>query len=240
MQVSQRGGTPSQLVRFGPAPSLFPTPIKEKPQGRNRSAPAIAAGPDPASCCWLCVGKMADSVEERRPTLHSPISVSICQRGRINAERSHTLFTPCWNVTRKLTRAKLAAFQCRTLACVVTQMRQRKVVRKNVLSQERCEALLVSLSNDQIAASETKAGSAHTAHDPALVSLGPTGLTAPPHYRPSKGCIETMRSYAVASAPRLRRRGVAASAGAQVGGRGVTPANGDMSPLPINPLGCRL
>jgi len=38
----------------------------------------------------------------------------------------------------------------------------------------------VSPSEDRIAASETKAGSAHTAHDPALVSPGPTGLTAPP------------------------------------------------------------
>jgi hypothetical protein len=64
---------------------------------------------------------------------------------------------------------------------LITQMRQREVVRKNVLSQERCEALLVSPSEDRIAASETKAGSAHTAHDPALVSPGPTGLTAPPH-----------------------------------------------------------
>ena len=62
-------------------------------------------------------------------------------------------------------------------------MRQREVVRKNVLSQERCEALLVSPSEDRIAASETKAGSAHTAHDPALVSPGPTGLTAPPQQR---------------------------------------------------------
>ena len=55
-------------------------------------------------------------------------------------------------------------------------MRQREVVRKNVLSQERCEALLVSPSEERIAALETKAGSAHTAHDPALVSPWPTGL----------------------------------------------------------------
>jgi hypothetical protein len=43
-----------------------------------------------------------------------------------------------------------------------------------------CEAQLVSPSDDQIAASETKAGSAHTAHDPALVSPGPTGLRLNP------------------------------------------------------------
>jgi len=66
-----------------------------------------------------------------------------------------------------------------------------------------CEALLVSPSDEQIAASETKAGSAHTAHDPALVSPGPTGLTAHPNngmhllvtaaVQPFQGCIETMR-----------------------------------------------
>ena len=55
-------------------------------------------------------------------------------------------------------------------------MSQREVVRKNVLSQERCEALLVSPSEKRIAALETKAGSAHTAHDPALVSPWLTGL----------------------------------------------------------------
>jgi hypothetical protein len=82
-------------------------------------------------------------------------------------------------------------------------MRQREVVRKNVLSQERCEALLVSPSEDRIAASETKAGSAHTAHDPALVSPGPTclhpnkgmHLLVTAAIPPFLGCIETMRPY---------------------------------------------
>jgi len=93
LQISRRGGPPSQPSWSGSALCLLSshTPTKEKPQGRNRSAPARAAGPDAASCCWLCVGKMADSVEERRPTLHSPISDNICQRGRVNDGRSHTL-----------------------------------------------------------------------------------------------------------------------------------------------------
>ncbi len=63
----------------------------------------------------------------------------------------------------------------------------------------------MSPSEERIAALETKAGSAHTAHDPALVSPGPTSLTAHPDVRmhllvtatvlPFQGCIETMRSY---------------------------------------------
>lgn len=50
LQIGQRRGTrkPAWLVKFGPVPSLFPHTPQEKPQGRNRSASARAAGPDPA------------------------------------------------------------------------------------------------------------------------------------------------------------------------------------------------
>ena len=172
--------------------SLPTHPTKEKPQGRNRSAPARAAGPDAASCCWRCVGKMADSVEERRPTLHSPISDSICQRGRVTMGVAHALpfvapiqpshaFAPSRNVTRELTRVRLAARQCRTLAGVSypnapAKSRSQKCTFSGALRGSAGEP-----SDDQIAASETKAGSAHTAHDPALVSPGPTGLTSHPN-----------------------------------------------------------
>lgn len=114
-QPARRYFQASLAGQVRPCAFSLPThPNKEKPQGRNRSAPARPAGPDPASCCWLCVGKMADPVEERRPTLHGPISDSICQRGWFNDERSHTLchlslpsnspasFAPSRNVTRRI------------------------------------------------------------------------------------------------------------------------------------------
>ena len=163
-------------------PSLVPhIPAKEKPQGRNRSAPAIAAGPDLASCCWLCVGKMADP-----------------------AIQQSSIFTPRRNVTRKLTRIKLAACKCRIFARVnypnaPAKCRSQKCTFSGALRGSAGEPF-----DDQIAASETKAGSAHTAHDPALVSPGQPVLRLHPDrgmhlvvtaaVPPSRGCIETMRS----------------------------------------------
>src|SRR6185503_21305539 len=110
-----------------------------------------------------------------------------------------------WNVTRELTRVKLAACQCRTLACVSypnapAKGRSQKCTFSGALRGSASEPF-----DDQIAASETKAGSAHTAHDPALVSPGQPVLRLHPDKRmhlvvtaavpPSQGCIETMRSY---------------------------------------------
>jgi hypothetical protein len=90
-------------------------------------------------------------------------------------------FAPSRNVTRELTRVRLAARQCRTRACVSypnapAKSRSQKCTFSGALRGSAGEP-----SDDQIAASETQAGSAHTAHDPALVSPGPTGLTSHPN-----------------------------------------------------------